>query len=261
MVKNAAPADASSKAQQGPSSLQRALDLLKTVAGSESPVGVNELSRRIGQHVSSVSRTLATLERNGFVSRDADTGRFMLGLELVSLARRHLNDLDILRLSRPYLEQLAEDSRETSSLSLWNGKGAINVEQVLGPGSIKHIAVPGRFNPPHCTATGKAILACLPSDTVSEIVGDSLERFTPQTIVDHDALRRELTSIAEKGYCVSISEFVSEVASIAAAVLDRKQRPVAAIAVSMPAFHFNDEIEARLAPMIVAAAREMSAKL
>ncbi|TKV71682.1 IclR family transcriptional regulator [Bradyrhizobium elkanii] len=241
--------------------VQRALDLLKAVGACESPVGVNEIARRLGKHPSAVSRTLATLEHNGFVERNAETGRFVLGIELIVLASRLLAELDVVRVAKPYLEELANRTRETASISLWNKIEAIAVETVLGPGSIKHIAAPGRRNPAHCTATGKAILSQMPSSTLKEILALGLESFTDRTITTAKALERELHGVRERGYALNVGEFIPEITSIAAAIHDRTGRATAAISITMPAFHFTRQCERQFAPLVMDAAATISRRL
>lgn len=241
--------------------VQRALNLLRVLGSSERPIGVNEIARRLGKHVSAVSRTLATLEHNGFVERDAETGRFVLGVELVALASRVLAELDVVSVARPYLEDLAEKSKETASLSLWNKTEAINIEHVLGPGSIKHVAAPGRRNPAHCTATGKAMLSQMPRSTLEQVLALGLEPYTDRTITKISALERELCCIRERGYALNMGEFIPEIASIAAAIHDKRGSVVAAIAVTMPVFHFTPENERQLAPLVVNAAATVSRRL
>ncbi|WP_271614991.1 IclR family transcriptional regulator [Bradyrhizobium sp. CCBAU 51627] len=241
--------------------VQRALNLLRVIGASEKPIGVNEIARRLGKHASAVSRTLATLEHNGFVEREAETGRFVLGVELIALASTLLAELDVVSVARPYLEELAESSRETASLSLWNKVEAINIEHVLGPGSIKHVAAPGRRNPAHCTATGKAMLSQMPNSTLEDVLAVGLVSYTERTITDVDMLERELSSIRARGYAVNVGEFIPEIASIAAVIYDRRGRVAAAIAVTMPVFHFTQQSEQQLAPLVVNAATTISRRL
>ncbi|MFB9261677.1 IclR family transcriptional regulator [Bradyrhizobium erythrophlei] len=241
--------------------VQRALNLLRVLGASERPIGVNEIARRLGRHASAVSRTLATLEHNGFVERDEETGRFGLGVELIALASRLLAELDVVRVARPYLEELADSTRETASISLWNKTEAITVETVLGPGSIKHIAAPGGRNPAHCTATGKAILSQMPGSTLKEILALGLEAYTDRTITKASALERELRCVRERGYALNVGEFIPEIASIAAVIHDRRGRAAAAISVTMPLFHFTPQSERQLAPLVMNAAATISRRL
>lgn len=241
--------------------VQRALDLLRVVGSSETPIGVNEIARRLGKHASAVSRTMATLEHNGFVERNEETGRFVLGTELIVLASKLLAELDVVRVARPHLEELADRTRETASLTLWNRTEAIVVEYVLGPGAIKHIAAPGRRNPAHCTATGKAILSQMPDAVLKEILALGLESYTERTITKASVLERDLKCIRERGYAVNLGEFIPEIVSIAAAIHDRKGRATAAISITMPVFHFTQESEQRLAPLVMDAAAAISRRL
>ncbi|WMY10895.1 IclR family transcriptional regulator [Paraburkholderia phenoliruptrix] len=241
--------------------VQRALSLLKILGASDKPIGVNEMARRVGTHASAASRSLATLEHNGFVERDEETGRFRLGVELIALASKLLVESDVVRVARPYLEELAEATRETTSLSLWNKTEAINIEQVLGPGSIKHIAAPGRRNPAHSTATGKVFLAHMSEATLNEVLALGLEANTPKTITDPAALQRELLLVRERGYALAVGEFISEVVSMATVVRDRSGKVAAAIAVTMPAFHYTGDTEQRLAPFLMTAASTISKRL
>lgn len=241
--------------------VQRALDLLKVVGASDSPIGVNEIARRLGKHASAVSRTMATLEHNGFVERNEETGRFVLGIELIVLASRLLAELDVVRVARPHLEELADRTRETASLTLWNKTEAITVEYVLGPGAIKHVAAPGGRNPAHCTATGKAILAQMSSAALNEVLALGLEPYTERTITEASELECDLKRIRERGYAVNLGEFIPEIVSIAAAIHDRKGSATAAVSVTMPAFHFSQEGEQRFAPLVMDTAATISRRL
>ena len=76
-------------------SVQRAARLLKAFEVGPTQLGVTELSRRIGLHKSTVSRLLATLEREGFVERVPATEKYRLGAIVVRLAGQvtHFSDI------------------------------------------------------------------------------------------------------------------------------------------------------------------------
>ncbi|MGH3357441.1 MAG: helix-turn-helix domain-containing protein, partial [Nocardioidaceae bacterium] len=60
--------------------LLNGLRILETFTAEQPLLGVNEIARRVGQHKSTVSRILSSLESAEYVSRDDDSGRFRLGL-------------------------------------------------------------------------------------------------------------------------------------------------------------------------------------
>ena len=63
--------------------VQRAIDILGVLAGARGELGTNEIARRTGINVSTISRILATLVSGGLVEHVAATGRYRLGLGVV----------------------------------------------------------------------------------------------------------------------------------------------------------------------------------
>jgi DNA-binding IclR family transcriptional regulator len=66
--------------------VQRAMDILSALAEARAELGTNEIARRTGINVSTISRILATLTSGGLVEHVPATGRYRLGLGVVRLA-------------------------------------------------------------------------------------------------------------------------------------------------------------------------------
>src|SRR5690606_29120902 len=130
-------------------------------------------------------------------------------------------------------------SGETISLSIWNGEEGVSVEQALGASAVKHYAPPGRRNPAHCTATGKAFLAYAAPEDVARILGRRLQVFTNRTITDRATLLRELERVRAGGYAINEGEFVSDVSAVAAVVRNMQGEVVAAITATIPNYRFT----------------------
>ncbi len=123
------PAERPDAARRAVGSVARATQLLDVLAASETPLGVNELARRIGVNASTASRLLATLQDAGLVMR-TDGGPYRLGLKLVTLSDRVLAGLDVRALARPLLARLVVETGETATLSLPGETEAITVDFV-----------------------------------------------------------------------------------------------------------------------------------
>jgi DNA-binding IclR family transcriptional regulator len=177
------------------------------------------------------------LEDSGLVERDPDSDRYRLGVGVVALAGPPLANLDIRDIARPYLEQLAVASRESVNLGVWNRVEEVNVEQVPGPGVIKHLAPLGRRNPAHASATGKVLLAHAPPQDLQAVLDRGLQRCTDRTIVDPERLLAELKQVRAQGYAINDEELEQELVAFAAPVLDHRGRVVAAVSVSAPSYH------------------------
>jgi DNA-binding IclR family transcriptional regulator len=185
-----------------PGPVDHAVLLLKLLAESAEPLGVNELSRRLGVHKSTASRLLRTLERHHLVRRDANDGKISLGPGVVALAGPMLGEMDAIAVGRPIVEALAQQTGETVSLGIWNGREAVIAEQVLGTRNVVSYTR-GRAVPAHSTAVGKTFLAFLPDAAVRPVLEGPLPRLTEFTIVDRAALEAEISQIRRQGYALN----------------------------------------------------------
>lgn len=66
-------------------SIDRALAVLQLFLKEERPLSVTRISKLMDLHKSTVSRTMDTLERRGFVQKDSETGKYWLGLQVYAL--------------------------------------------------------------------------------------------------------------------------------------------------------------------------------
>lgn len=253
--------NAASGNKRAKSALRHGIEVLKSFTRKEPVLGVNEISRRVGVHNSTASRILATLEEAHLVERDAPTGKYRLGVGVLALSGPLLANMNVRDVARPYLEQLAESAGETIGLSVWSDGEAINVDQVLGPGAVKHIAHLGARFRPHSSASGKTFMAYDVPEGVDEILSRGLPRLTERTIVDRDALMEDLRRVRRRGYAVNDGEASLETVGIAAPVRDGRTRVVAAVTLSAPRYRTPPERIARLGPLVKETAAEVSKRL
>lgn len=247
--------------RQAKSALRHGIEVLKSFTREEPVLGVNEISRRVGVHKSTASRILATLEEAHLVERDAPTGKYRLGVGVLALSGPLLVNMNVRDVARPYLEQLAESAGETIGLSVWSAGEAINVDQVLGPGAVKHIAPLGARFRAHSSSSGKTFMACAVPEEVDEILARGLPRLTERTIVDPDELQKDLEHVRRRGYAVNDGEASLETVGIAAPVRDERGRVVAAVTLSAPRYRTPPERIARLGPLVKETAADVSMRL
>ena len=124
--------------------VQRAIAVLDELADARSELGTNEIARRTGINVSTISRILATLTSGGLVEHIAVTGRYRLGVGVIRLANAAGERLDVRSLARPHLEDIAAQVQETATLSVPGGHEAITLDYVQSPLSVRSVAEVGR---------------------------------------------------------------------------------------------------------------------
>jgi DNA-binding IclR family transcriptional regulator len=222
-------------------SIERAIAILKAFTLENEELGVTELSQRLDLHKSTVSRLLASLQREGLVEENSVTRKYRLGMALVTLGGLVLQRLDMAQVARPLMQTLTDTTQETVSLAVRDRDEVVTIAQLPSPQPVRYIGWAGRRVPFHCTSTGKVLLAHLPMAEQKAIIARGLPRHTPNTIVSPDLLCSELTQVRERGYAASQEEFETGLNEVAAPIRDHTQGVVAAISVSGPAFRLSAE--------------------
>jgi len=230
--------------------VQRAVDVLDALAEARTELGTNEIARRTGINVSSISRLLSTLTSTGLVQHVPSSGRYRLGVRILQLASAARESLDVRAVARPYLEELTDLTGETATLSLPGEHDLLTVDFVQSRRSVRSVAEIGRNSVAHATAAGKVFLAW--GGTLPD--GD-LVVYTEQTIVDRSALAAEISKVAERGWAQAVGEREEDLNAIAAPVLDTAGRLRAVLGVQGPALRFRPRaMRAAVDPLVDRAA-------
>lgn len=197
--------------------------------------GVTDIAGEMEIHKSTAFRLLSTLARRGMVEQHSETNKYRLGHGLVRLASAVNVDLDLRRRVRPACEALAELTRETVNIAVLDRGEVVHIDQVVGSVSVVHLNWLGRRTPPHCTASGKILLANLPDAQRRRFLDGSLERFTPHTVVDPDVLDDEFVRARSEGYATTVEEFELGLNAVAAPIYVGTGDVIASLVVSGPA--------------------------
>src|SRR6266704_6140040 len=214
--------------------VQRAIAILDELAAARTELGTNEIARRTGINVSTISRILATLVAGGLVEHVSSTGRYRLGIGVVRLANAVHEGLDVRSLARPYLEELGKLVGETVTLSVPGEHEAFTLDFVQSQLTVRSVAEVGRTSVAHATAAGKVFLAY-----GGKLPGGPLRPFTERTITERSVLEVELASARERGWAQAVGEREDDMNAIAAPVLDRAGKLVAILGVQGPAVRFS----------------------
>jgi DNA-binding IclR family transcriptional regulator len=243
-------------------SVERAIAILKSFTQEKPERGVTELSRELGLHKSTVSRLMITLEQGGLLSRNPETGRYRLGVDLIGLAARVVQFMDVREVAFPFLRQLAEACQETAILAVLDAGQVVNLEQVVPRmRQVKDIGRTGRRMRPHCTAAGKVLLAHLAPGELDQVLAEPLERFTSYTITDPDELCQNLVRVRGQGYATAQEELEKGLNMVAAPVYNHTRQVNAALSVAGPAYRLLPDLLPQLAALVMDVARQISEQL
>lgn len=200
--------------------LQRGLRLLQLF--SESPHGLTakQVAERSRLPVSTVHRFLANLEGAGFLNCSGD-GVHNLGIACFAIGHAALGQLDIRRISLPYLQELNRQTRETIHLTVRHGLSAVYVEKLDSPEQLRIHSRIGAGVPLYCTAVGKVMLAYMPDDERKKVLPQlGLKRLTPNTVGNIQELEAELSRVRKNGYACDLEEHELHIRCVAAPLWD-----------------------------------------
>jgi IclR family KDG regulon transcriptional repressor len=242
--------------------VDRALEILALLRTEGREMNLAEISKATGSHKSSVQRLMMTLNHHGFVKRDEITKRYALGIALAEYGRIALNNLDIRQLAKPYLQALVDYSGETAVIAILNGTKMVMIDKREPPSQIRASPFIGMRFPATATSNGKALLAWLPEERVSEIMQiEGLPAITRQSITKPAAYRADLAATRERGYAVDREEFQEGVSGVSAPVFSPKGQIIATISIAAPAFRMTEESIRKYGEKCVEVAAQLSAQL
>jgi DNA-binding IclR family transcriptional regulator len=214
----------------------RALRVLRFLAGQPDPVPLDRIMRACELPRSTTYHLLNVMEEEGFVVHLADEHRFGLGPAAFELGSGYARQEPLQRIARRPLADLVDRTAQSAHLAILHGREVLYVIEERAPGRPPLVTDVGVRLPAHLTASGRAILARLPASQVRALYPSAayfVDRHGrgPST---PSALRALLSDTRQRGYAVEDGEVTPGLASVAVAVLDHNQHPVAAVALTYP---------------------------
>ena len=92
--------------------LERAVDILQVLSEDSRELAAGEVAERLSLHKSTIHRLLAVLDHHRLIRKNADTGKYALGLRLFEVGTRAVRGLRMRDQAQPHLEQLAKETGE-----------------------------------------------------------------------------------------------------------------------------------------------------
>ncbi|HEX9376915.1 MAG TPA: IclR family transcriptional regulator [Actinomycetota bacterium] len=212
-------------------SVERAALILKALGGG-SRLGVTELSAHLGLAKATVYGLLRTLEDQGLVEQDVETGKYRLGPALLQLGNAYLDNHELRARSFRWAEGLAVRTQEAVRVGVLTGPTVLVVHHVFRPDNSVQILEVGASIPWHACAVGKAIAANASPAVLEAIESGPLQRLTGTTLITKRALDADLKKARAAGVAVDDQEAIVGEAGIAAAVFDHRGEAAGAIGVT-----------------------------
>ncbi len=245
-------------------SASRTIEILSLLAASPKALTQLEISQELSMPKSSTYELIYTLLEMGMVEfENKDLKTFRLGLKVFELGMSVLGKIDFHKLSRPFLDELSLKTGETVFMAVEEQGSIVYLDRVEHSSSITTSAGLGTRRPMHCTGLGKALLAAYPLERTREIWDLSPQKpaFTATTLVTFEDLMEDIKQTRRRGFAIDNREMEDEIFCVAAPILDRAEKPVAAISIASIYLKMDEQKIALWGNWIAEAALAISRRL
>lgn len=232
--------------------VERALDVLLCFASGHE-WGLTEIAGQVGLHKSTVHRLLATLEDRGFVTRNAATEKYQLGLSVLELSANLSRSDDPSVVLLPEMERLRDQLSETVSLYVRDRIERVRIQAVQSTQAIRRVAPVGARLPLSVGASSKVLLAFGEAGVRDTVLADPAW----PALLDRGVFGDQLDDILAAGYATSFEEREPGAAAVSAPIFNRAGKLVAALSVSGPSNRLTPDRMHEFAPAIKEAAHRM----
>jgi IclR family transcriptional regulator, KDG regulon repressor len=232
--------DVEDRARGGVQSIGRAFAILEEVARNRDGIALADLSKRVGLHNSTTFHLVKTMVSLGYIRQIKESKRYRVGRPLFALAASALDEMEMVSMATPVLDDLSRDTGESSHFATRMSDAVVVMARTPGPGAFQLTDRVGVVRPAYCTALGKVILAALRPDQLDRYLDRvELKALTPKTITSPLRLRRELQDVRRTGIAFDDGEFNNEVRCAAMPVHDFSSQVVGAIGISGPVWRLS----------------------
>ena len=257
-----APApDAAFERSEPASSVGRVFAILGAL-GDAGPIGISELSQRLGLSKTTVHRVLQTLKALGYVAQEIETDRYRLTIRLFELGAKALESVDLVREADVEMRRVAQSTREAVHLGAFDDDAIVYIHKIDSDYGLRMQSRIGRRNPLYSTAIGKVLLAWMaPADARAVLSHIEFRKSTPRTLANADAVLAILPRVREQGYGEDNEEQEEGLQCLAVPVFDRFGRVVAGLSISFPTMRCGADTKPHYAALLKDAGRATSARL
>ena len=251
--------DAQAPRIDGDTPTMRLMALLEVIASKDEFVTLQGLVEETGLPKPTLHRMLHQLESARLLQREHDGRSYGTGARLRRLAENLLLNDTAHSARRAVLRRLKDEIGESCNITTLSGGDVLYLDRVETAAPLRFYLHPGSRVPAHCSASGKLFLAQMTPAQRARVLGPGpMQRYTPNTITDPEALERELEKVRREGYALDDEEFLPGLVCVAVLVPAADGgRSNMGLAVQAPIMRLNAAQAVELLPVLRRAALDL----
>ena len=254
--------DDSAKDRQFVTALARGLEILRCFRPGEAALSNSEMAKRTGMPKPTISRLTYTLTRLGYRNYSPDQGRYQLGAAVLALGYTLLANLDVRKLARPGMQELAEHAQCSVAIGIRDRLDMVYVEACRGSAAVSLRRDAGSRIPLATTAMGKAYLCGLPQaerDFLMDHIRLQAEASWPQVKTD---IEQGFRDYQERGFCLSSGLWDANISAVGVPLVDPDVAKTMSFNCGGPAFLLpRERLVEDLGPRLVRLVRDVEVSM
>lgn len=194
--------------------LARGLELLRAFRPGDTALSNQELAARTGLSRPTVSRLTYTLTRLGYLEYVKESGRYRLGVVVLSLGYTCLGSMGVRRIAKPLMQGLADYSSVSVALGARDALAIVYVENTRGPSAVQIALDVGSRIKLATSAIGRAWLCGLPAAERPPVYAALAAQEGPRWPAVEAGIAQAEADIARLGFCFSLGEWKADVHAV-----------------------------------------------
>ncbi len=242
--------------------LARGLEILRCFRPGEIYLTNTELAKRTGLPKPTISRLTHTLTRLGYLEYSEDQGRYQLGSGVLALGYSLLSGMDVRKLARPAMQELADYSQCNVALGIRDRLSMVYIEATRGQSAVTLRRDVGSRIPLATTSMGRALLCALPQNERDFLMDHIRLRNEEQWPKVKAGIEQAFRDFQDYGFCISVGEWEKTISAVGVPMIDANEEKVMAFNCGGPAFMLTREMLMEdLGPRLVAVVRSVETSM
>jgi DNA-binding IclR family transcriptional regulator len=250
------------KERQFVTALARGLEVLRCFRPGDRMLGNQDIARRTGLPKPTISRITYTLTRLGYLHYLERLGKYQLGTSVLTLGYSLLTNMDILKIARPLMQELADYSHTSVAVGARERLGMVYIQGChAAEATVSLRMMIGTQIPIASTSMGRALL-CGMSEREREKLLDHIRLEDPREWPKHKAgVEQALKDYHEHGFCFSMGDWRKDVNAVGVPMLPRAGSRLLTFNCAAPSFFLRRHmLEDDIGPRLVNLVRTIEAE-
>lgn len=242
----------------------RVVRLMAVIAEADAPLSIAEIAARLGLPRPTAHRLVNLLREEGLVEADPTSHRYQPGGEYLRIGSLVAGRHSLSELAAPVMRELVRQSRETCLLGLYlpATHQMMFAAQEASQHALGYQVELMQPIPVAWGASGRAILAYLPDAEVDAVAARAESSpVSGDPLPTSAALRREITTVRERGFAYTRAQKIPESRGIAAPIIGADGIARGSLCLTIPEIRFDESKLEALADLIIRHTAQLSALL